>query len=289
MLAAVAEHGSIGAAAAALHVTPPAVTQQIRKLEREAGCALVEPDGRGIRLTAPGHVAADAARAVARAVSAAEIDLATLHGRAVGPVRVGALNSSFGPLLGPALRLLAERHPGLVPSARSGEAIDLIPQLATRDLDVVVVESWSTLPARVPPRVAVEPLVTHEVVLAVHPGHRLDAPGPVPLGRLTGEVWTACRAGTDNHEAQVQTMRRHGVEPEVRYVVDDFVTQMALVAEGLAVTLVPRPAVETFPGVRLLPVRPSLTRTIGVATRQGTLAPGAAALVAALHDVAAAA
>jgi DNA-binding transcriptional LysR family regulator len=285
VFAAVADHGSIAAAAAALHVTSPAVSQQIKKLEREAGCALVVREGRGIRLTPAGHVAAQAARAVDRTIATAEAEVATLRGQAVGPLRIGALNSSVGPLVGPALRLLARRHPRLVPSAWTGEAVDLIPKLETRDLDVVLVESWSTMPARLPPKITVWPLVTHEVALAVRPGHHLAGTEPVPLNRIDGEVWTACRPGTDNHEAQIQTMRRHGVEPNVRYVVDDFLTQMTLVAAGLAVTLVPRDAVESFPGVELVPVAPALTRTIGVATRQGDLPPAPAAMVDALFEV----
>jgi DNA-binding transcriptional LysR family regulator len=81
-------------------------------------------------------------------------------------------------------------------------------------------------------------------------------------------------------------MRRHGVEPDVRFVVDDFLTQMALVAAGLAVTLVPRDAVAGAPGVRLVPVAPALTRTIGVAVRDRNTGPAVDALVAALAEVA---
>jgi DNA-binding transcriptional LysR family regulator len=286
VMAAVAEHGSIGAAAAALHVTGPAVTQQIRKLERETGSALVEPDGRGVRLTAAGHIAAAAAHRMARIVSEVEHALTTLHGQAVGPLRIGALNSTFGLLLGPALHLLADRHPGLVPSARTGEAVDMVPLLASRDLDLVLVENWSTMPVRVPPRVRLEPLVVHDVTLAVGTGHPLSTCDTVALDQIRGQVWTACRPGTDNHDAQLQAMRLHGIEPDIRFVVDDFHTQMTVVASGLAVTLVPRPAVEGSPGVRLVPVTPALTRTIAIATRDGDAAPGVEALVLALKDVA---
>lgn len=286
VLAAIAEHGSIGAAAATLHVTGPAVTQQIRKLERETRSVLLEPDGRGVRLTAAGHLAAEAAQRVARTVSETEHSLATLHGRVVGPLRIGAINSTFGLLLGPALRLVAERHPELAPSARSGEAVDMVPLLRSRELDVVLVENWSTLQVRVPPRVRMEPLVVHDVHLAVSAQHPLADCETVALDQLHDEVWTACRPGTDDHEAQKQAMRRCGIEPEVRFVVDDFQTQMTLVACGLAVTLVPRPAVEGYPGVRLVPVTPALTRTIAFAAREGAVPPGVGALAAALHEVA---
>ncbi|MBK1783553.1 LysR family transcriptional regulator [Prauserella cavernicola] len=286
VLAAVAEHGSIAAAAAALHVTGPAVTQQIRKLEREARVALIEPDGRGVRLTAAGHIAAQAARGAARLVGQAERSLATMDGQVVGPLRIGALNSSFGPLLGPALRALTDEHPEVVPTARSGEAVDMVPLLFTRDLDLVIVESWSSLPVRVPPRIRLEPLTVHEIALAVSARHPLARHDTMTLAEVRDEVWTACRPGTDHHDAQLQAMRRHGIEPDIRYVVDDFLTQMTLVAEGLAVTLVPRPAVADSPGVRLLPVTPGLTRTIAMATREGPATPVVEALTARLREVA---
>ncbi|WP_027945439.1 LysR family transcriptional regulator [Amycolatopsis taiwanensis] len=287
VLDAVAQHGSVGAAAAALHVTGPAVTQQIRKLEREAGAPLVEPDGRGVRLTTAGWIAAQAARKVTAAIDEAEHALGTLHGRVTGPIRIGAVNSGFGPLVAPALRIVAERHPEVVPSTRSGEPIDLLPSLCNRELDAVLVENWSTLPIRVPARIRLEPLVVHDVVLAVSAEHPLADRDVVTLDLVQDDVWTACRPGTDGHEVQLQAMRRHGVEAQIRHVVDDFLTQMTLVAAGLAVTLVPRPPIDGFPGVRLLPIKPAITRTIGLATRENSNSPAVSALVEAFREVAA--
>ena len=287
MFAAVAEHGSVAAAAAALHVTGPAVTQQIRKLEREAGSPLIEPDGRGIRLTAAGWITAQAAWRVAAVVGEAEHALSSLDGQVTGPLRIGALNSSFALLLGPALQRLAERHPEIVPSTRSGEAVDLLPRLGNRELDAVLVESWSTLPLRVPARIRLEPLVAHDVVLAVSARHPFADRSTLPLDKVRDDVWTACRPGTDSHEAQLQAMRRHGIEARIQHVVDDFPTQMTLVAAGVAVTLAPRPAVQDFPGVRLIPVVPAISRTIAVATREDP-SPAVQAFGELLREVAAA-
>ena len=60
-LRAVRDHGGVTAAAAALHLTPSAVSQQLRVLSRDAGVDVVERVGRGIRLTGPGDALADAA------------------------------------------------------------------------------------------------------------------------------------------------------------------------------------------------------------------------------------
>ncbi|MCX2731899.1 LysR family transcriptional regulator [Saccharopolyspora sp. NFXS83] len=286
VLAAVAEHGSVAAAAAALHVTGPAITQQIRKLEREAGTALVEPEGRGMRLTTAGWIVAEAAGAAGGKIAAAEHALSELDGRAVGPLRIGALHSSFRLLLAPALHKLALRHPDVLPSARSGGgAIDMIPLLLSHDLDAVIIENWSSLPMRMPPRVQLHPLVDHDVVLAVGSEHPLASRERIDLSDVRDQVWAACPPGTDHHEAQLHIMRRHDIEVDVRFVADDFPTQMTIVAGGLAVSLAPRAAVESFPGVRLIPVSPTVTRTIAVAIRGGPPSPAVEALVVALREV----
>ena len=63
-LRAVATFGTVTAAAAALHLTPSAVSQQLSKLQRDIGQRLVEPYGRGVRLTAAGSLLADRAHAI---------------------------------------------------------------------------------------------------------------------------------------------------------------------------------------------------------------------------------
>ncbi|MEQ3553752.1 LysR family transcriptional regulator [Pseudonocardia nematodicida] len=243
VFAAVADHGSVGAAAAALHITGPAVTQQLRKLERETGTRLVEPDGRGIRLTAAGHVLAGHARAVAAAVAGAERDLATLHDDVAGPLRIASVASALRALLPDVLRSLTADHPRLVPTVTDGEVVDMLPALRSRDLDAVLLESWTHRPATLPAGLEVTTLVTEPVLLAVPDGHAVAELDPVPLRGLTGEVWASSPVGTEPYEAMLQLLRSRGVEPDVRYLFGDFATQLALVRAGLAIALVPTTAV----------------------------------------------
>ncbi|TCK24246.1 LysR family transcriptional regulator [Pseudonocardia endophytica] len=272
---AVAEHGSVGAAAAALHITGPAVTQQLRKLERETGHRLVEPDGRGIRLTAAGHVLAGYAGSVAESVADAGRDLAALRDEAVGPLRIGAVASALRALLPAALRSLAAEHPRLVPTVRDGEVVDLLPALRSRDLDAVLLESWDDLPARLPPGVRTWDVDTEEALLAVSAGHGLAGSDRVQLSATDGEIWVSCPSGTESYEALVQVLRESGVEPEVRYRVADFTTHLRLVAAGMAVAIVPRGALDPIPeGVALRPCSPPVRRTLAVAVRENDDTPG---------------
>src|SRR5688500_4728714 len=72
LLRELADRGTVGAVADAMHVTPSAVSQQLKVLEKEAGYTLVVPAGRGVALTVAGRALADAATEIAVAIERAE-------------------------------------------------------------------------------------------------------------------------------------------------------------------------------------------------------------------------
>jgi DNA-binding transcriptional LysR family regulator len=284
VFAAVAERGSIAAAAEQLHITGPAVSQHLRKLEREARCQLVEPDGRGIRLTAAGRVLAGSARAMADTASVAERDLATIDEVVAGPLRIGAVASAVRALLPGVLRALAAAHPRLEPRLCDGEVNGLLPTLQAGQLDAVIMESWDVRPAPLPSGVLATRLLTEDVVLAVDERHPLAGEAAVSVDQLHRQSWTSCPAGTEAHVAVVQILRQHGVHVDIRYQVADYSTQLSLVAAGLAVAMIPRtgrPA--TMPGVRFLPCDPPVTRTLSLATPSSPATPPIRALTTELQ------
>src|SRR3954463_5308684 len=87
------ERGTIAAVADALQFTPSAVSQQLAVLEREAGVALLERAGRGVRLTDAALVLADHARVLLEGAALAEAELAAAAGQAAGRGRIGAFQS----------------------------------------------------------------------------------------------------------------------------------------------------------------------------------------------------
>ena len=286
VFAAVAEHVSITAAAETLHLTRPAVSQHVRKLERETGCPLVEPEGRGVRLTAAGHVLAAAARTVTATVNDVERDLADLHDHIIGPLRIGAVASTLRSFVFDGLRTLTDQHPRLRPTLRDGEVIDLVPALRARRLDAVVLESWSGRPARMPPGVVLTELLTEDVQLAVTDDHPLAQRETVHVDELRDQQWASCPPGTESHEALVQTLRSHSIDAEVRYCAADYTTHLSAVAAGIAVALIPRIAQTPCPpGVRHIPCTPTLTRTIFAATTDSTATPAVRAFVDELRGI----
>ncbi|MGW8380283.1 LysR family transcriptional regulator [Streptomyces sp. ODS28] len=288
VLDAVAVHGSLARAARALHITPSGVSQQLARLERESGHRLTTPHGRSVRLTHAGRVLAEHAARVVAEARAAESDLADLGEEILGPLRLGGVGSPLRALLPYALAGLTAAHPRLIPTLVDGEVVDLLPRLLSGELDLLIIESWTNRPMPLPEGLVLSPLADEPVHAALSAHHPLADADSVELGALDGVLWTSCPAGTEPYEALVQAVRAAGGEPEVRYTVTEFATQLALVAQGLAAALVPemgqRPAP---PGVRFVPTDPPLRREVYAAWRAGAESPSVRACVDALTESAA--
>ena len=85
----------------------------------------------------------------------------------------------------------------------------------------------------------------------------------IELGDLAQETWISCRRGSICHQWLLLTLRAEGVEPKLGHCADEFQTQLALVAAGLGVSVVPRLGRDPVPaGVRMVAVRPTLNRRI---------------------------
>ncbi|MFI5606987.1 LysR substrate-binding domain-containing protein [Amycolatopsis sp. NPDC051903] len=269
-LHAVAQHGSVAAAAAALHVTPSGVSQQLAKLEREAGQALLEPRGRSVRLTRAGRVLAAHAERVLAQLAQARSDLELLNEEVLGPLRIGAIPTTVHALLPPALATLASQHPRLEVTLREGEAEQTIPQIVTGELDIAVAESWADRPTVLPPTVSAITLFSDVADLVLPAGHRLAHRRTVDLAEVDDVPWIAWTAGSGCYEWLVHVLRAQQLEPKISCTVGGYPTQLALVAGNAGAALVPRLARGAPPaGVRILTTRPALSRTIIAICRAG--------------------
>lgn len=182
-LAAVLEFGSVTRAAAALHMSQPALSHQLAALEKEIGAPLVERLPRGVRPTVAGRAIAADVRA---ALSAAERVLAA--GRAIargeeGELRVGCAESMTATLLAPVLRGWRRRYPGLHLALTEATSTDaLVRELASGQVDLAIGPSPSHWEGHIS-------LVGEEEVVAVM--SRTDplatATGPVSYARLAEE------------------------------------------------------------------------------------------------------
>jgi DNA-binding transcriptional LysR family regulator len=263
VLHTVAGHGTLAAAAQALHLTPSAISQQMSKLEREAGCRLVERQGRGLRLTEDGIALAGHAQRILAAVEEAEAHLDERRGQVLGTITVGAFPTAARSLLPSVVVTCAERFPDLRVRLREVEPYQVTARVAAGDLDVAVAQDWVNVPVAVPDRLRSADIGTDPADVAVPPGHPLADRMSVSPADLVTEPWVASTEGTICHDWLTTTFRNAGHEPRIMHLAAEFPTQLALVAAGLGLALVPRMAAEPVPpGVRLVPVTPAMARRI---------------------------
>ncbi|HEY3715842.1 MAG TPA: LysR family transcriptional regulator [Jatrophihabitantaceae bacterium] len=276
--------GSVNAAAAVLHVTPSAVSQQLAQLEREAGCDLLERSGRGVVLTQAGTALARHAEDVMRALEGASAGLAAARELVVGTVRVGSFPSAAGALVAPAAARARQRHPDLdVRVAEVEDDLGLV-DLRSTALDVLIVQEYDHVPWQPPDgierhRLGADPLYV------VTP--RAWDCGTGRLADLAERSWVASHAGTPCGRPTRQARRDAGFEPDIRHRALEFALLLDLVAAELGVALIAGLGLRHVPDeVAVTPLdRPGLKRTIFAATRAAGPGPRRPAIDALLTEL----
>ena len=272
------ERGTIAAVADALQFTPSAVSQQLAMLERETGVKLLERVGRNVRLTDPALVLVGHAEALLDRAAEAEADLATRRRRsaAAGGSRPSRRwRSSSRSRRSSGCRTIAPR---LRCELTEAEPETALPELALGDVDLVLGDEWQHQPWRLPHGLTRHHLFDDQVMLVG---------SAEPLEQLSDRVWTSGQAGMAWDEMIQRTCREHGgFEPDIRHRTNDANVSLALVARGLAVTLLPKLAIPAAFTTRPVPV----SRAILAVTRAADAArPSTRALLAAVREPAASA
>jgi DNA-binding transcriptional LysR family regulator len=286
------ERGTIAAVADALQFTPSAVSQQLAMLEREVGVPLLERAGRGVRLTDPALVLVEHADALLERAALAEADLAAAAGTVSGRGRIAGFQSVSLRLALPAMEALARDAPRLRCELIEAEPEDALPALALGELDLVLGDEWQHQPWRLPSGLERHELLrdpVHLLLPARHPVARRHKDS-VPLAELAGEAWASGHVGMAWEEMTQRTCRQlGGFEPDIRHRTNDATVSLALVARGLAVTLLPGLVLPgRHAGIALRGIAAgSVGRAIFAVTRASDAArPSTRALVAAVRDAA---
>ncbi|MEV0401601.1 LysR family transcriptional regulator [Actinoallomurus sp. NPDC050550] len=287
-LNAVATYGSVSAAAEVLHVTTSAVSQQVAKLERETGQKLLERNGRGVRLTDAAALLAAHAERILAMVEAAESDLEAHRGAVVGELSIAAFPTAARGLLPPALAILAEEHPRLAVCLREQEPHSAVPLIARGEIDLGIVQDWFNVPLAIPDGLVKAPLLDDVADVALPADHLLADRHVIDLNDLRGEAWIAQSAGAICRDWLEHTLRSAGLEPRINHTADEYATQLALVAAGLGCAILPRLGrCDVPPGVRIVAVRPALTRHVyGIWRAEAARRPAIRTAVAALRTAA---
>jgi|SRR5579872_540096 len=281
---AVAQQRHFTRAAERLGIAQPALSQQIRQLEKELGVSLFDRDNRRVVLTAAGQAFLDHAE---RIVEAADTALAEMEGFARslrGRVVIGTLQSLSELKLPAILSRFHARYPQVDIALREDTSDRMPFLLLDGTIDIAFLD---TTRRAVPAGIAVENIYQDDLMIVVAPTHRLAGRARVALTALRDEPFVMFKAGSGLRSVVERACNEAGFSPRVAFESGDWSTVSALAAEGLGVSVLPRSLAELAkPRVAMLSVSPNhLQRTVGIAWRQGRNLSGAAtALLALLRE-----
>jgi len=235
--------GTLAAVAKALSYSPSAISQQLSQLETETGVMLLEPAGRGVRLTTQARILVGHTEAILERLELAEADLRASLTDVAGTLRVASFQSVLLALVPDALTLLAEQHPDLRIEITHEEAEPAFAGLVTHDFDVVLGEEYPGLSRPPVPGVQTQQLALDELLLAV-PTHGPYARGgegdaPIRLAELADVPWALDPADDAPGQWARALCRSAGFEPDTRFATPDLLLQVHLVEKGHAAALLP--------------------------------------------------
>jgi len=221
-----ARHLSLTRAAEELHLTPPAVSIQIRQLEGHAHAELFERAGRGLKLTQAGQEVLAHARGILGHIVAAEEAIEGLAALEQGLLDVAVINAGdyFFPWLLAAFR---ERHPRIHVRISVGNRDELLERLAAHGVDLAVMSH--------PPadkRFAAESFAPHPHVIVAAPGHPLVGRRTMPLARAAKEPLITREPGSATRLAMEQAFNEAGVVPRIEMEIASNETIKQAVAAG---------------------------------------------------------
>ena len=261
VLLAVHRAGGVVAAADTLHVSPSAVSQQMRRLETECGTRLLHRHPTGVTLTEAGRILTETAERIEDELLTARRELADLDDSVPsGVVRVGAFASAVRALLLPILASLEQIQPGLELVIEEVEERGALARLRRGELDLVLLErDEHTLPSA-PRGMGDVPLLDESWLVIVSPGQAL----PATLADLVRTTWIDLVPSTAGAFALDRLERQLGTPLTTRHVADDYDVVLAMVNQGLGCALLPELAVYSG-GV---PEGVGVVRLPGLGTRQ---------------------
>ncbi|MGD6750086.1 LysR family transcriptional regulator [Streptomyces sp. BH105] len=298
--AEVVRTGSYAATARDLGYTQPAISQQMKALERAAGTPLFVRAGRGLRLTDAGQVLARHATGILSSIETAHGQLKAITRLESGRVRVCAFPAANATLLPATVARLAASHPGIRVELLEEEPPDSLRALREGRCDLALAFS----PGDAGDAVGADgsghqdgeegltgtPLLDDPLMALLPADHALAESGRVDLGLLERERWIAgCRRCRGHF---VAACARAGFAPDIAFTTDDTLAVQGLVAAGAGIALVPGMALPLLRHTEVVarPLAPALDRRVSAFVLEGhEAAPVTALLLRTLSEAATAA
>jgi DNA-binding transcriptional LysR family regulator len=228
--AAVARHGTFVRAAEEMHLTPPAVSMQIKELEDEIGLPLFDRGARSVALTMTGEYLLVYVRRVIGTLKEADDAMARLRGAQVGRVNIGMVSTATYFLPRVLARFRAE-HRGVEMRLVVGNREQLVRHLQDAEVDLAVMGR--------PPRelaARAEPFAAHPHAVIASPTHALAARREIPVSALSGEEFIVREEGSGTRAAMEQFFHDNHVNPPriMEMTSNETIKQAVIASMGLA-------------------------------------------------------
>ena len=258
-LIAIAEQGNFSAAAAAVYLTPAAVSQQMKALEAELGVELFDRSRRPPGLNPAGHALVPRARELVRVYDAI-LDSATGEVAASENLTIGTVPTTMSAMMPRALNALQRERDQLHLRLYPGLSEELFTQVDRGFLDAAVL----TEPPQLPRHLGWHPFARQPLVLLVSTGESEDDPREIlrrsPYIRFARRAWVGQKIE--------RWLASNRIEVNERMELDTLEAVSAMVANGLGVSIVPLNLTPPQ-GLRVLSLDPDrLYRTLGVVCRR---------------------
>jgi DNA-binding transcriptional LysR family regulator len=244
---AVARHRSFSRAAEQLRLTQPAVSAQVRELERALDATFFDRVGRTIVLTDAGHELMAYAERICSLVDEARLVLEEMDGLQRGRIALAAVSTAGAYVLPALLGAFRERHPGVSISLEVANRATVQHRLLQNEVDLVVMGR----PPEGVPHVA-EPFLSDEMVVVAAPSHPLVKARDIPVTRLAREVFISREIGSGTRINADEFFRQQGVALSVGLELGDNSAVKEAVAAGLGIALLSRHALRMELALRRL-------------------------------------
>ena len=254
----VAELGSLTRAAEALGCTQSNVSHVVNALEDEFGFPLFSRGRGGAKLTPDGQRVLPAVRAVVSSAERLNQTVAAVRGLDAGLVRIGAFTSVAVHWLPGMIKAFSKDYPNIEFGLSNGDYHDVEQWLGEGSVDLGFVTMPTSLDCRC------IPLVEDRLLLVVPKEHRLAGKSICPLSELEGESFISLLENSDQDMRKV--LDQAGVHPDVRFVTKDDYAIIAMVENGLGISIMPELLLQgRTANVSVVELETKPTRTIALA------------------------
>ncbi len=249
----VVQRKSFSAAARALGLTQPAVSQQVRRLEEELGVRLLLREGRGpVSLTESGKVVLDFARSTLAAYDALRTELRRLEGEIAGTLRLAASTTPGEYLVPQLLTAFRAQHPRVEAQVTVSDTADVVQRVQSGACDLGFTGAPVEEPGLVLERVAAD-----EIVLAVYPEHPFAGREKVTWDEVLAQPLILREKGSGTRRTVELALAARGKElprESVALTLGSMQAVIQAIRDGLGIGFVSALAVTRVPPAERLPV-----------------------------------